>query len=433
MLRKIIVLLLVLILGSYSELFASGYRVPEQSLNASALSSAYVANANGPDAAYYNPANMAWMPGSWEVEYDLTLLYLPSIKYADNRSVTFNGGTQEEYFAIPTFFALSPDYNNFRFGFAMVSPAGLSKRWNDPYTRTFAEESSMKVIEVNPSMSYRFNDFVSIGVGGRLIYSDATVKSNGTILAIGAGDLGGGMPPVDELVTITRDMEGDTIEVGYNLALTVKPVKALTFAATYRSQIDLDMDGDVVLSASDSFPGGFVSAGSYTGNGSVTIPIPDVLSLAVAYTFEKTTLEFTYDRTFWSAYKQLDFAYPVSLVHPILTLAFDDPVAKNWDDVNAYRIGLTYLWSQKLILMAGGGIDGNPIPDSTLSFDLPDSDAWFGSLGFRYRHSEKLSYGAAYLYADKDDRTVMDASGAIDGTFSGAATHLLAFSLTYLF
>lgn len=407
MLKKIIVLLLVLILGSYSELFASGYRVPEQSLNSSALSSAYVANANGPDAAYYNPANMAWMPGNWEVEYDLTLLYLPSIKYADSGDQTRNGGTEEEYFAIPTFFALSPDYNNFRFGFSMVSPAGLSKRWMDPHARSYAEESSMKVIEANPSMSYKFNDFVSIGLGVRLIYSDATVKSNGVIAGF----------------NVTRDMEGDTIEYGYNVALTVKPVKALTLAATYRSEVDLDMEGDVALTS---------NTGSYNGAGSVTIPIPDVLSLAIAYTFEKATLEFTYDRTFWSAYKQLDFEYPVPLGDALLTMFFDNPAAKNWDDVNAYRIGLTYLWSEKLTLMVGGGIDGNPIPDSTLSFDLPDSDAWFGSLGFRYRHSEKLSYGGAYLYADKEDRKITNALG-VNGTFSGAATHLLAFSLTYLF
>ena len=37
-----------------------------------------------------------------------------------------------------------------------------------------------------------------------------------------------------------------------------------------------------------------------------------------------------------------------------------------------------------LTLMAGGGIDGNPVPDESLSFDVPDSDAWFASLGFRY-------------------------------------------------
>lgn len=422
MLRKIIFLSLVVMVGYSSLVFASGYRVPEQSLNSSALSSAYVANANGPDAAYFNPANMSWASEGWEVEGGLSFIYLTSIKYADNRSSTLNGGTEEEYFVIPNFFATSPEFNGFRFGFAMVSPAGLSKRWEDPYPKTFAEESSMKVLEANPSMSYRFNDKFSVGLGARLIYSDATVKSDGTIF-IPADSIETGMPPADLFVLLTRDMEGDTIEFGYNVALTYRPVKELALAATYRSEIDLEMDGDVTLT-SDVGP-------DYQGSGSVTIPIPDVLSLAVAYTFEKITFEFTYDRTFWSAYDELDFVYPVDLGNPILTAAFDNPVAKDWDDVNAYRIGLTYLWSEPLTLMAGFGIDGNPVPDSTLTFDLPDSDAWFVSLGFRYKHNEKLSYGAAYLYADKESRSVTNAT--IDGTFSGASTHLVASSLTYLF
>lgn len=81
--------------------------------------------------------------------------------------------------------------------------------------------------------------------------------------------------------------------------------------------------------------------------------------------------------------------------------------------------------------MAGAGIDGNPIPDASLSFDLPDSDAWFLSLGFRYKIDEKLSCGAAYLYADKENRTVQN--GTLNGEFSGASSHLFAMSVSYLF
>jgi long-chain fatty acid transport protein len=227
-------------------------------------------------------------------------------------------------------------------------------------------------------------------------------------------------------------MDGDATEYGYNIALTFKPVKELTLAATYRSEIDLGMDGDVSLAASES-SGGSIPEGAYVGSGSVSLPIPAVLTLAAAYTVEKVTFEFVYERSYWTANERLDFEYPVNLVHPVLIAAFDDPITKNWDDVDAYKFGLTYLWSPKLSLMAGGGIYGNPVPDATIAFDLPDSDSWFASLGFRYRHSEKLSYGAAYLHAEKEDRTAADDLGIVDGTFSGAASNLLAFSLTYLF
>ena len=45
---------------SLSHIYANGFKIQEQSLNATALSSAYIAGARGADASYYNPANMGF-------------------------------------------------------------------------------------------------------------------------------------------------------------------------------------------------------------------------------------------------------------------------------------------------------------------------------------------------------------------------------------
>ncbi|MDW7771725.1 MAG: OmpP1/FadL family transporter [Desulfobulbaceae bacterium] len=414
-----------------SSAFASGYRIPEQSLNSTALGSAYIANALHADAAYFNPANMSWMPDATAIEGGLTYIRLPSITYIDNRTPLFNGESDDENFIVPNLHVVSPDYNNFRFGFAVVFPAGLAKRWQDPFPRTFAEEFSMTVFEANPTVSYRFGSKFSAAAGVRLLYSDATVKSLGMVTAIPAGGLGGGMPPDDELLFISRDLEGDATEFGYNLALSFRPDEKISLAATYRSKVDLDMEGDGNLRASESFPNHLMPETIYRGGGSVSIPVPAVLALAASYTFSKATVEFVYDRTFWSDYEEIDINYDRNLRHPVLIAAFDDPVLKDWDDVDAFRLGISYYWSEALTLMAGVGIDGNPVPEATLSFDLPDSDAWFGSVGFRYSCTSNWSFGAAYLYADKDDRTVVN--DTINGEFSDISSHLFAVSAAYTF
>ncbi len=409
---------------------ASGYRIPEQSLNSTALSSAYVANAFDADAAYYNPANMSWLPDGTSIEGGITYIHLPAISYSDNRSPALSGESETENFFVPNFYLVSPDISNFRFGLAVVFPAGLAKRWEDPFPKTFAQEFSMTVAEANPTVSYRASDMFSAAVGLRLLYSEATVKSRGMVQAVPAGGLGGGIPPTPEYTYISRDLEGDTFEFGYNLALTVRPTDRLNLAATYRSKVDLDMEGDGTLSASGSSPYGILPAAAYQGSGDVSVPVPAVLALAASYTFDRATVEFEYDRTFWSDYGEIDFKYSRNLYHPVLTAAFDDPVAKNWDDVDAFRLGVTYSWDENLKLMGGFGLDGNPVPDETLSFDLPDSDAWFISCGFRYK-MEQLSFGAAYLYARKDDRTVVNSK--INGEFTDSASHLLSVSVAYLF
>lgn len=135
--------------------FASGYRIPEQSVNAVALSGAYVAHTPGADASYYNPANMTELADRWQIGADLTYINLPEVTYTDNLAAARNGTSKEEQFLVPHLFAVSPEVNNFRFGLALTSPAGLSKRWQDAYPRISAEDFTLKVLELNPSVAWQ--------------------------------------------------------------------------------------------------------------------------------------------------------------------------------------------------------------------------------------------------------------------------------------
>ena len=49
-------------------------------------------------------------------------------------------------------------------------------------------------------------------------------------------------------------VDGDTPEWGYNLAVSVKPREDMNFSATYRSNVDLDFEGDVDLFLGRTLP-----------------------------------------------------------------------------------------------------------------------------------------------------------------------------------
>lgn len=390
---------------------ASGYRIPEQSVDSTAKAGANIASAGRADASYYNPANMAWMAADkWQVEGDLTYIHLPSISYDDNRTAAYDGESKKENFLLPTVFMVSPEVNNFRFGFSVTAPYGLAKRWEQPFPRTFAEEYSLKVFDINPTVAYKFCEYFSLAVGPRLLYSSAQVSSNGVVRAPG--------------YTAARNMEGDTTELGWNAALSARPTKDLNLAVTYRSKVDLALDGDALLSTN-------TQAASINTGGSVSIPAPAVLALSGAYTLDRLTVELTWERTFWSDYESIAFQYDTVLTNPILIGAFGVPVTKNWDDSDAYRLGLSYAVNDLWTLMAGFGYDRNPIPDSTLQFDLPDSDAYLYSVGARYQVSKEMEIGAGYLYDDKKSRSVTNAR--LNGTFTDSSAHLLTVGLTYTF
>lgn len=248
-------------------------------------------------------------------------------------------------------------------------------------------------------------------MGARAIYSEGVVKSTSPIAS--------------------RDMEGDSLDFGYNIALAYKPTSELELALAYRSNVDLSVKGDALLSYTGTL-GGSVPLGTYTSSSSasVSVPVPALLDVAVAYTFaSKTTLEFVYEKNFWSEYKELDFNYG-SGVNPVTNVVFGTPLAKNWKDTDVFRFGVTQKMDA-LTLMGGVVIDESPVPETTLGFELPDSDSVSVSLGARYRIDERLSVGLAALYSIREERKVTNSS--LNGEFSNANVLIVASALEYKF
>lgn len=390
-------------------LMGGGYAIPESSINATALSAAYIANAHGADAAYYNPAAMVYNEDAGLLEVDATYIGLSKIHYAST-SGTINIDSKDEQFLVPTLHYTSKKLgdNGARFGLSIVSPAGLSKRWDNAPAVYSAQEFTLKTIEINPTMAVPLSDTVSMGAGFRMIRTDGVVKSSSLLGS--------------------RDMEGDSIDYGYNLALMVKPTSALNLAATYRSKVNLSVEGNAKLYAGSPIPANL----AYDGDVSLDVPMPATLNLAAAYMFETgTTVEVVYERTYWSALKNFDFNYPNA---PALeTTSFGLPIPKNWKDTNTYRLGLTQKYD-KWTAMAGIAYDETPVPESTLGYELPDSNAWIVSLGGRYQIDSHWNLGVAGLMDMKESRSVYQtAPTGIKGEFTNARAYLVTAGIEYRF
>ena len=378
-----------------SVVMAGGYKIPEQSLNSMALGAAYVAHTTGADTAYFNPANMVFMGEKQYVEGAITLAHLPSNVYSFGAA---SGESEVEDLIIPNFHYVSAPMGDFRWGVSMTAPGGLTKRWETPYQKAFAEEFTLTIIELNPSASYQVMDNLSVGAGLRLVYSEGIVKNDAT---------GIGMP-------LKVDMEADTIEFGYNLAATYKPTNDINMAVTYRSEIELGEEGTATING-------------HTMDAGVTVPLPAALNVAVSKTWNNAfTLELNYERTYWSAYETLEFTgTPLPIT------------AKNWEDTNTFRVGATVVLD-KITMMMGFAIDETPVPEEKVSFELPDSDAKIFSMGFRYQQTEELSWGAAFLYDSKE--SISMTPGVSDnpvlvkgGTFTEGGAYLTTIGMAYEF
>jgi long-chain fatty acid transport protein len=166
------------------------------------------------------------------------------------------------------------------------------------------------------------------------------------------------------------------------------------------------------------------------------VNLPAVFSLATSYSFKALTLEIAWNRTFWSSFKELDFEYDQSFSGTTFD-AFDRPLAKNWNDSDAIRLGATLVLNEKLTTTLGFAYDQSPVPESTLGFELPDSDAFMYSGGIRYQQSPKLQIGLSYMYQYTTSRTVSNQSATglagIDGKFTEGGAHAVTIGMIYNF
>lgn len=382
--------------------FASGYRIPEQSIDSTAKAGANVASADKADASYFNPANMTATADAWQVEADLTYIHLTAVDYKDNRTSSYDATSEKENFYLPTLYMISPDYNDFRFGFSVTTPYGLAKRWQDPFAAQFSEKFSLLTVELNPTVAYEISDMFSVAGGVRMLYSEAHAIQNAAPKGY-------------------QDLSADSIDWGYNLALAVTPTEESNISVTYRSAIEMTLEGDVSVMAG--------STSMSMGAESSSFPAPAVLAISGAYTFDLLTVELTWDRTFWSEYDSMNITYEYS--DAAWSQAFGLPAEKNWVDTNAYRIGLEYAFSDFFTLMGGFAYDENPVPDETLDFSLPDSDALLFSVGARFQVTEQMELGFGALYDYKESREV--SNGAIDGEFTNSSAFLFTAGLGYKF
>lgn len=207
---------------SCASTYANGFKIQEQSLNATALSSAYIAGARGADASYYNPANMGfendWGENKSEFELATSLInipgfnfdvattnqglysktelqftdtmkgvienvdkFLPGLKLGDLMkpiilehstpdSQIVTGGTGDTALAVPKMFYKSRTMHGITFGGSFVASSGLAMQWAGKGGE-FLQDVFIMMVEASPSVSWTINDRLSFGFGYRVMYA----------------------------------------------------------------------------------------------------------------------------------------------------------------------------------------------------------------------------------------------------------------------
>lgn len=395
---------------------AGGYKVPEQSADSLGLAASNVAFSFGADAAYFNPANMMFLDGRHHIESTLGWFHINKLEFKSDSGKSYRS---EKFDSLAgTFSFVTPEiYENWKFGLALAVPAAVGVSWEDPATAFTAKRFKLQVVELNPTVAYRINDKLAVALGARGVYTKGKIASD-------FGRIG------------YREIKGDGMGYGYNVALTYRPIEDLSFAVTYRSNVNLELKGH----ADADF---YNLPISYYGKTKVEIPLPAQLVLATGYKFSDFTLLLAFERTYWSKFKGYDFefgdktaAHTSSPFSGYFKTFMDDPVIKNAKDTNTYRLGLAYDVNEKFRLMAGFAYDEDITSNKHTGLELPNTTSKVYSFGVNYKFTPNLEMALGYVYQHRDKKRATGISsdtGKMSGEFDTGAIQILGTTFKYTF
>ena len=377
--------------------FGSGFLIPEQGAKASSMAGAFAATADDPSAIFYNPAGIAQQRRI--AAYAGTTLINFTNEFTGDFNSPVTAGEEAKYnrhtFNIPNMYAIVPIGNNITVGVGVFAAFGLRTDWADPFAgRYISKDADLKTTSVNPVIAWQTDDG-RFAIGGGVEYRRARVILNANRLALN--------PFVGRVqdVANTRLASEYGDDIGFNAGILFKASDRFRIGASYRSDMDIDLEGRAEITPIPTGNAQFDAAvrAQLPPNQPIntTIPFPSIATVAVAFSpNENWDLELDVIRTGWDRFKALTVNFETT---PAASFVRE----QNWEDSNSYRFGVNHNATEKWDVRFGFVYDENPQPVEAVSPLLPDSDRLGGSIGTGF-HSGPFTLDWSLLVLHFKDR-----------------------------
>lgn len=347
---------------------------------------AYTADAS---AATHNPANLVELP-SRSVLASLTFGYSKS-EYTGPSG--FGTESEDPWAVLPSLFMADPgpEGRNWAWGLALTSPYGRSTRLdeNGPFRYTAPYFTQLASLNLAPAVSVRVTDRLSLGFAVNVLWSQLDLRQKYPWFLVA------GNPALPDGKTY---FEADGVGLGASAAATLKLSGTQRLAATVRSPLTVDYEGELEIT---NIPPGAPGAPTSDFETEITFP----LEIAVAYGIqvtERLLLEANVDWTRHSDFDKLELDAGVNT--PLLP---SPEIRTDWEDNWSFGASLAYRLNPQWVLRAGYVYLETPIPSETMLPTTSEEDQGVVSVGFGYR-GERHHLDVAYAIGLFDGRTITD-------------------------
>ena len=261
---------------------------------------------------------------------------------------------------IPFGYFSMPIDDQLSFGFGMYAPFGSSTNYNDDWAgRYLADETDVSVINLQPTVAYKFSDQLSVGLGVFATYAEGELSR----FVFPAS-------PNDNVV-----VKGDDWAYGWNIGAIWQPIETTSLGISYRSNIKLKLKGDATGS------GALFGGGTVTEKAKLDITLPENVDISLTHEIDdRWTVMAGATWTRWSRFDKLvvnsdqgtgDVSDP-GLAPPSTAPGVITYVQEDWKNTWSLAIGGSYKYSDQLTLKAGYAFDQTPVQDTHRTARIPD-------------------------------------------------------------
>lgn len=404
--RKILLLVLALV-PVFS--FAQGFQVNLEGEKQIGMGHTGTGLVQDGASLFFNPGAVAQLTDNY-IQAGVSPLMFKSV---------FNpSGTTDEYHtadkvATPfTFYGVwGPKAGIWKVGLAVYNPFGGLTDWGNSWPGKYASESlDLKTFFIQPTLSIKVTDFMSIG--GGFVYNYGTVDLTQALpLTNSSGNPG------------QAELKGHGKGYGWNAGVYFKTNAGITIGITHRSEVSTSINnGDAIFTVPASLQSSFPQPNQFAA----TINLPATNSIGFGfYPCSKWIVAFDANLVGWDVFKALAFDYKTNT--PLLQ---DTYSPRNYQDAVSLRAGAQYKANDKLAIRFGGGYASAAAPDGYVTPEVPDANRVYATGGLGYKLGKGLDLDLSFEYEHLLQRTQTNYATQLSGTFK-TDVYIPGISLAY--
>lgn len=358
----------------------------------------------GAESMFFNPAGLGFLDSKLEVGGSFTAIF-PTAKATLSDNKTYKTANDPSTpIMVNAAFSI---YDNLKAGISFYTPYGSGINWTDNWPGAILNQNvSLKVFSVQPTISWRITDRLSLGAG--LTINWGTVDLSKGLVNPSTADIllkvlaGTGAIPSPQyygnIMPASVRLNGQAnVVMGFNVGAMYDILDNLTVGASFRSKVKMTVDaGEASITYAD--PQAQMILGELdvlnSTNFTASMPCPYVLSFGASWKpISPLTVAVDARLTGWKTYKTLNIEFLDDRC-----AAYNQHIEKNYRNCWSFSVGAEYNITERFDARLGLMIDTTPVSKTHYNPETPGMTKIEPTIGFSFSPIKALSIDLGFMY-----------------------------------